>query len=135
MKKVEHLGIAVRNLNDASVLYARLFNTLPYKEETVDTELVRTLFFQIGDAKIELLEALNPESPIASFIDKRGEGLHHVAFEVDDINHEMSRLKAEGFRLLSEEPKPGADNKLVAFIHPKSAGGLLIEICQEIKKP
>jgi methylmalonyl-CoA/ethylmalonyl-CoA epimerase len=134
MKKVEHLGIAVKNLEKASLLYTRLFNALPYKEETVESEQVRTMFYQIGETKLELLESLSTDSPIAKFIDKKGEGLHHIAFEVDDINQEMARLKVEGFHLLSMEPKLGADNKLVAFIHPKSAGGLLIELCQEIKK-
>lgn len=133
MKKIEHLGIAVRDLESASLLYSKLLNTLPYKEEIVDSEKVITLFYQIGDAKIELLQGISPESPISRFIEKKGEGIHHIAFEVDDIHEEMERLKIEGFTLLNDTPKKGADNKLIAFLHPKSSGGVLIEICQEIR--
>jgi methylmalonyl-CoA/ethylmalonyl-CoA epimerase len=134
MRKIEHLGIAVKDLESSSVLYAKLLNTLPYKEELVESEQVSTLFFKTGDTKIELLQALDPSSAIAKFIEKRGEGLHHIAFEVDDIYLEMKRLKEEGFQLLSETPKHGADNKLIVFLHPKSSGGVLIELCQEIKQ-
>lgn len=133
MKKIEHLKIAVRDLESASLLYSKLLNTLPYKEEIVDSEKVITLFYQTGDAKIELLQGISPESPISRFIEKKGEGIHHIAFEVDDIHEEMERLKMEGFTFLNDTPKKGADNKLIAFLHPKSAGGVLIEICQEIR--
>ena len=133
MKKIEHLGIAVKDLDISSVLYAKLLNTLPYKEEIVESEQVNTLFFKTGDTKIELLQALDSSSAIAKFIEKRGEGIHHIAFEVDDIFAEMQRLKEEGFVLLSDTPKKGADNKLIVFLHPKSSGGVLVELCQEIK--
>lgn len=133
MKKIEHLGIAVRDLESASLLYAKLLNTLPYKEEVVESENVSTLFFKMGESKIELLQGLSADSPISKFIEKRGEGIHHVAFEVEDIHEEMERLQKEGFTLLNEVPKRGADNKLIAFLHPKTSGGVLIEICQEIK--
>ncbi len=131
MNKVEHIGIAVKNLIDAEKIYEKLLNTTAYKKEKVLSEGVSTTFFQTGDAKIELLEALNDDSPVAKFISKRGEGIHHIAFEVNDIRSEMTRLKEEGFVLLTDEPKNGADNKLVCFIHPKSANGVLIELCQE----
>ncbi len=131
MKKIEHLGIAVRDLEQSNDLYSKLLGKKPYKEESVESEGVKTSFFKIGASKIELLEASNPDSPIAKFIEKRGEGIHHIAFDVKDIQAEMERLKAEGFRLLNETPKRGADNKLVCFVHPKSAGGVLIELCQE----
>ena len=133
MKKVEHIGIAVKDNTSASSLFGLLLNSDPYKKEEVASEGVATTFYQVGESKIELLEALNEESPIAKFIEKRGEGIHHIAFEVDDIQQEMDRLKSEGFRLLNEKPKDGADNKLVCFIHPKSANGVLIELCQEKK--
>ena len=129
----EHIGIAVKNLKDSEELYSKLFNILPYKRETVASEFVNTSFFKINQTKIELLEATDPDSAIAKFIDKKGEGFHHIAFEVDDIVAEMARLKNEGFTLLSEVPKRGADNKLVCFLHPKSTNGILIELCQEIK--
>ena len=132
MLKIEHLGIAVKNLADAVPLFEQLLNTPCYKTEEVETEGVNTAFFATGDAKIELLEAINPESPIAKFITNNGDGIHHIAFEVDDIYVEMKRLKAEGFILLSDEPKRGADNKLVCFVHPKSAKGVLVELCQKI---
>lgn len=131
---LEHIGIAVKNLEMAEELYARLFNVKPYKRESVEAELVKTSFFKINQTKIELLEAMNPESVIAKFIEKKGEGFHHVAFEVDDLSAEMERLQNAGFTLLNETPKPGADNKLVCFLHPKSTNGILIELCQEIKK-
>ena len=131
MNKVEHIGIAVKDLKTAGNLYEKLLNTTIYKTEEVATESVKTAFLQIGPNKIELLEASSANSPIAKFIEQKGEGIHHIAFEVDDIVAEMARLKSEGFILLSDEPKPGADNKLVCFVHPKSAGGVLIELCQE----
>lgn len=134
MNKIEHLGIAVKNLVEANEMYSKLFNQEPYKLETVESEGVSTSFFKVGENKIELLEATNPESAIAKFIEKKGEGIHHVAFDVDDIYAEMERLRKEGFTILNEEPKKGADNKLVCFIHPKSANGVLIELCQEIRK-
>lgn len=132
MDKIEHIGIAVRDLEAAKSIYQALLNTPVYKTETVETEHVITAFLQAGPNKIELLTATDPESAIAKFIDKKGEGVHHIAFAVADIRAEMQRLKAEGFTLLSDEPKPGADNKLVCFVHPKSANGVLIELCQEI---
>lgn len=133
MKKIEHIGIAVKDLQDSNILFSKLLNTMPYKQETVESEGVTTSFFQTGPNKIELLEATNPDSPIAKFIEKKGEGIHHIAFEVDNIEEEIIRLKAEGFTVLNETPKKGADNKLVAFLHPKSSNGVLIELCQEIR--
>ena len=133
MKKIEHIGIAVKDLNSANDLYAKMLGIEPYKQEEVKREGVMTSFFQVGPNKIELLEATKEDSPIAKFIDKRGEGVHHIAFEVDDIKAEMKRLKEDGFKLLSEEPKRGADNKMVAFVHPKSANGVLVELCETIK--
>ena len=129
--KIEHLGIAIKNLETSDHLFAKLLGTQPYKQEAVEREGVKTSFFMIGESKIELLEATNPESPIAKFIDKKGEGIHHIAFAVDDIRAEVERLKAEGFIFISEEPKDGADNKLVVFLHPKSTNGVLVELCQE----
>ena len=131
MNKIEHLGIAVKDLANSNELFAKLLNTQPYKTERVESEGVNTSFFQVGETKIELLEATNPESPIAKFIEKRGEGIHHIAFDVTDIHAEVERLKAEGFTVLNETPKPGADNKLVVFLHPKSTNGVLVELCQE----
>ncbi|MCF0063912.1 methylmalonyl-CoA epimerase [Dyadobacter chenwenxiniae] len=133
MKNVEHIGIAVKELEEAEKLFSNLFNSRPYKRETVASEGVLTSFFQVNQTKIELLQSTDPDGVIARFIEKKGEGFHHVAFEVDDIVAEMARLKKEGFTLLSETPKPGADNKLVCFLHPKSTNGMLIELCQEIK--
>ena len=130
MKKLEHIGIAVNNLEVAGNLYEKLLNTTIYKVEEVASEGVKTAFLQTGPNKIELLEALNDDSPIAKFIAKKGDGIHHIAFEVDDIRAEMARLKSEGFVLLSDEPKLGADNKWVCFVHPKSAGGVLVELVQ-----
>jgi methylmalonyl-CoA/ethylmalonyl-CoA epimerase len=130
---VEHIGVAVKDLAQAEELYRKLFNIGPYKRETVDSELVCTSFFQINKTKIELLAATDPDSVIAKFIDKKGEGFHHIAYEVDDIVSEMSRLENEGFVLLNDIPKKGADNKLVCFLHPKTTNGLLIELCQEIR--
>ncbi|MBI2269482.1 MAG: methylmalonyl-CoA epimerase [Bacteroidetes bacterium] len=131
--RVEHIGIAVKSINDSNELFRKLLGDPHYKVEQVDSEKVSTSFFKIGDNKIELLEATAPDSPIAKFIEKRGEGIHHIALEVDDIYKEMKRLQTEGFTLLSAEPQKGADNKLVCFLHPKSTNGVLIELCQEIK--
>ena len=131
MDKIEHIGIAVKNLKESNTLFASLLGKPHYKEEEVKSEGVKTSFFDVGPNKIELLEATNPESPIAKFITKKGEGIHHIAFAVTDIKAEISRLKAEGFTVLNEEPKLGADNKLVAFLHPKTTNGVLIELCQE----
>jgi len=132
MNKIEHIGIAVRDMAAATDIYERLLNTKVYKTESVASEYVNTVFMQTGPNKIELLEATSPDSPIAKFIEKRGEGIHHIAFDVTDIHAEMARLKAEGFTLLNEEPKRGADNKLVCFVHPKGVNGVLVELCQEI---
>ena len=132
MLKIEHLGIAVKNLENSNLVFSKLLNVSPYKNEMVESESVNTSFFLLGDSKIELLEATNEESPIAKFLEKKGEGLHHIAFEVDDIESEMKRLELEGFVLLNNQPKKGADNKLVCFLHPKSTNGVLIELCQEI---
>ena len=130
MNKIEHIGIAVADLKIAGSLYEKLLNTNIYKVEEVASENVKTAFLQSGPNKIELLEASSDDSPIAKFIAKKGEGIHHIAFEVDDIKAEMERLKNEGFILLNNEPKRGADNKLVCFVHPKSAAGVLVELCQ-----
>ena len=131
IKKIEHLGIAVKNLDEAIPLYEKLLQTTCYKTESVSSEGVNTAFFQIGEAKIELLEASNQNSPIAKFLAKRGEGFHHVAFEVDDIEEELARLQKLDFILLHLSPKEGADNKRIAFLHPKSTMGMLIELCQD----
>ncbi|WP_295797081.1 methylmalonyl-CoA epimerase [Mucilaginibacter sp.] len=133
MNKIEHIGIAVSNLQTAGEIYQKLLNTTVYKTEEVLSEGVKTAFLMNGPNKIELLEATNPDSPIAKFIAKKGEGIHHIAFDVSDIRAEMARLKTEGFVLLNDEPKLGADNKLVCFVHPKSANGVLVELCQEVK--
>ena len=132
MLKIEHIGIAVKNMADSNELFRKLLGEAHYKVETVESEKVATSFFRIGESKIELLEASDPESPIAKFIEKRGEGIHHIAFEVADIRAEIERLEAEGFIPLNRDPKRGADNKLVAFFHPKSSNGVLIELCQSI---
>lgn len=129
--KIEHLGIAVKDLQAAEALYFRLLGVQSYKQEVVESEHVITSFFQTGESKIELLQATDPSSAIAKFIDKRGEGLHHVAFDVEDIHAEMARLKAAGFTLLNDPPKVGADNKLICFVHPRDTQGVLIELCQE----
>lgn len=131
MNKIDHIGIAVKNLEEANKIYAALLGTEHYKIEEVASEYVKTSFFKVGESKIELLEASSSESSIAKFIEKRGEGIHHIAFYVDDISKELKRLKEEGFVVLNETPKKGADNKLVAFLHPKSANGVLVELCQE----
>ncbi len=135
MNNVEHIGIAVQNLEAANALFSKLLNLEPYKQEVVESEGVTTSFFQKGETKIELLAATRPDSPIAKYLEKRGEGIHHLAFEVTDIRAEIARLKAEGFTPLSEEPKRGADNKLVAFLHPKGTGGVLVELCQSENSP
>ncbi|MEY4292972.1 MAG: methylmalonyl-CoA epimerase [Bacteroidota bacterium] len=131
--KIEHIGIAVADMEQAVKTYEQLLQTPCYKKEQVASEGVETAFFQLADSKIELLEAMNEDSPIAKFILKKGEGIHHIAFEVEDIEAEMKRLSALGFQVLNEQPKRGADNKLVCFLHPKSAHGVLVELCQEIK--
>lgn len=132
MNKIEHIGIAIKDMAASVSLYEKLLNTTVYKTEIVESEQVKTAFLQSGLNKIELLEALSDDSAIAKFLEKKGEGVHHIAFEVDDIVAEMARLKSEGFVLLSDEPKPGADNKLVCFVHPKSAGGVLVELVQSV---
>jgi|SRR5690554_661379 len=134
MNKIEHIGIAVKNLEESNELFSKLFGKSHYKIEEVASEGVNTSFFQVGENKIELLEATKPDSPIAKFIEKKGEGIHHIAFDVSDIEAEITRLKKEGFVVLNETPKKGADNKLVVFLHPKSTNGVLIELCQEIKE-
>lgn len=133
MIRVEHIGIAVKDLETSIPLFEKLLNTSCYKTELVETEGVNTAFFRQGETKLELLEATKESSPITTFIGKKGEGMHHIAFEVDDIEAEMKRLAGEGFTLLSEQPKTGADNKLVCFLHPKGTNGVLIELCQERK--
>lgn len=133
MKKIEHIGIAVKDLEQSKELFAKLFGKPAYKQETVESEGVTTSFFEVGPNKIELLVATNPESPIAKFIEKKGEGIHHIAFEVTDIVSEVARLQNEGFVVLNETPKKGADQKIIVFLHPKSTNGVLIELCQEIK--
>lgn len=132
IKHVEHIGIAVKDLADANGLYNRLLGGDPYKEEIVEREGVITSFYQVGETKVELLQAIRDDSPIARFIQKRGEGIHHIAFEVADIRAEMDRLKAEGFELLREEPVSGADNKLICFLHPRNTKGVLVELCQSV---
>lgn len=133
MHKVEHIGIAVASLSVSIPLFERLLNTSCYKTEDVESEKVRTAFFKKGETKIELVESMKNDGVIARHIEKKGEGLHHLAFEVEDIEQEMLRLKEEGFELLNDSPRPGADNKLVCFLHPRSSNGVLIELCQEIK--
>ena len=132
MRKIEHIGIAVNNLEESCTLFEKLLGTPSYKTEEVPSEGVRTAFFQSGPNKIELLESTGAGSPIARFLEKRGEGVHHIAFEVADLKAEILRLQNEGFTLINETPKPGADQKMVVFLHPKSTGGVLIELCQDI---
>jgi len=132
MNKIEHIGIAVKDLEESNKLFEALLGESHYKIESVESEGVRTSFFKSGPNKIELLEATNPDSPIAKFLEKKGEGIHHIAFAVDDIKSEIERLKEEGFTILNPVPKRGADNKWVAFLHPKTTNGVLIELCQEI---
>jgi methylmalonyl-CoA/ethylmalonyl-CoA epimerase len=133
MLKTEHIGIAVKDLSISIPLFEKLLNSPCYKTELVETEKVNTAFFQQGETKIELLESTDPDGVIAKFVERKGEGLHHIAFDVADIRAEMKRLQAEGFILLNEEPKPGADNKLVCFLHPKGTNGVLVELCQDKK--
>ena len=132
MLKVEHIGIAVKTFETAIPLYEKLLNTICYKTEVVESEKVNTAFFRQGETKIELLESIEPDGVIARFIEKKGEGIHHIAFEVEDIEVEMKRLRGEGFVLLNENPKKGADNKWVCFLHPKGTNGVLVELCQAI---
>lgn len=134
MRKIEHLGIAVRDIAGSNALFEKLLGKSNYKMETVEREGVQTSFFMLGETKIELLEATNPDSAIAKFIEKRGEGIHHIAFAVDDIYAEMERMEKEGFELLHKEPVSGADNKLICFLHPKSTNGVLVELCMERMK-
>ncbi|WP_025664583.1 MULTISPECIES: methylmalonyl-CoA epimerase [Aquimarina] len=131
MNKIEHLGIAVKDIEQANTLYEKLLGVAPYKQEAVESEAVITSFFKVGDSKIELLASTREDGPIGKFIAKKGEGIHHIAFDVDNIELELDRLEKEGFQLINKVPKPGADNKLVAFLHPKSTNGVLIELCQE----
>jgi methylmalonyl-CoA/ethylmalonyl-CoA epimerase len=131
INKIEHLGIAVKDIEQANTLYEKLLGVAPYKQEAVESEAVITSFFKVGDSKIELLASTRENGPIGKFISKKGEGIHHIAFDVDDIELELGRLEKEGFQLINKIPKPGADNKLVAFLHPKSTNGVLIELCQE----
>jgi methylmalonyl-CoA/ethylmalonyl-CoA epimerase len=133
MNKIEHIGIAVKDLAASNLLFEKLLGAAHYKVEEVASEGVKTSFFKVGPNKIELLEASSADSPIAKFIEKKGEGIHHIAFEVTDIVAEIARLKGEGFLVLNETPKRGADNKLVAFLHPRSSNGVLVELCQEMK--
>jgi methylmalonyl-CoA/ethylmalonyl-CoA epimerase len=132
MKKIEHIGIAVKDLNASNKLYKKLLGSAHYKIEDVTSEGVKTSFFKVGESKIELLQATTTDSPIAKFIEKRGEGVHHLAFEVDDIEAEIERLKNDGFEMIHHNPKQGADNKKIVFLHPKSSGGVLVELCQNI---
>nr|WP_294870878.1 methylmalonyl-CoA epimerase [uncultured Pedobacter sp.] len=133
MKKIEHIGIAVKDLDVSCDLYEKLLGTSCYKKEEVASESVNTAFFKTGESKIELLAATSENSPIAKFLERKGEGIHHIAFEVDNIELEMERLKLEGFVLLNEQPKQGADNKLICFVHPKGTNGVLVELCQEVQ--
>ncbi|WP_431108029.1 methylmalonyl-CoA epimerase [Winogradskyella poriferorum] len=134
MKKIEHIGIAVKDIDASNNLFASLFGKEHYKIEDVESEGVKTSFFECGPNKIELLQATNENSPIAKFIEKKGEGIHHIAFAVEDIESEITRLTDEGFKMIHEKPKKGADNKLIAFLHPKSTNGVLIELCQDIRE-
>jgi methylmalonyl-CoA/ethylmalonyl-CoA epimerase len=133
INKIEHIGIAVKNIEEANIIYKKLLGVPPYKSEHVESETVLTSFFKVGDSKIELLEGKSDDNAITKFIEKKGEGMHHIAFDVDDIETEMKSLKEQGFVLLSNTPKKGADNKLICFVHPKSTSGVLIELCQEIR--
>jgi methylmalonyl-CoA/ethylmalonyl-CoA epimerase len=133
MDKIEHIGRAVKNMEESNRLFSKLLGKEPYKIEEVASEGVRTSFFDVGGVKIELLEATNADSPIAKFIEKKGEGVHHLAFAVDDINKSIAAKVEEGFRVINDNPKSGADNKIIAFLHPKSTNGVLVELCQEKK--
>jgi methylmalonyl-CoA/ethylmalonyl-CoA epimerase len=134
MRKIEHIGIAVKNLNESNALFKKLLGVTHYKIEDVESEGVRTSFFKIGDLKIELLEATRPDSPIAKFIEKKGEGIHHIAFDTEDVESKINSLSSDGFQLINDAPKDGADNKQIAFLHPKSTNGVLIEVCSDKKK-
>jgi methylmalonyl-CoA/ethylmalonyl-CoA epimerase len=131
IKNLEHIGIAVKNLDESEALFSKLLGIMPYKRETVDSEGVVTSFFSLGSVKIELLAATNPDSPIAKFIEKRGEGIHHLAFETENADAELETKKQQGFELINTAPKDGADNKRIAFLHPKTTGGVLVELCEE----
>ena len=131
MQKIEHIGIAVKSLSDSIPAFEKLLNSQCYKTEVVDSEKVNTAFFEVGDSKIELLESTDPNGVIAKYIEKKGEGVHHIAFEVEDLELEMERLQSSGFQLLNPKPKAGADNKMVCFLHPKNTNGVLIELCSE----
>jgi methylmalonyl-CoA/ethylmalonyl-CoA epimerase len=133
IRKIEHLGIAVQDIQASNALFEKLLNTAPYKMEVVEREGVMTSFFRVGESKVELLQATHPDSPIAKYLEKNKQGIHHIALDVDDIYAEMTRLEKEGFVLLSNEPKPGADGKIIVFLHPKSTNGVLIELCQDTK--
>ncbi|MGM0944285.1 MAG: methylmalonyl-CoA epimerase [Bacteroidota bacterium] len=133
MKKIEHIGIAVADLEESNVLFTKLLGKAHFKTETVEGEAVETSFFQVGETKVELLQATKPESAIAKYLEKKKPGVHHIAFDVEDIHAEVTRLKGEGFEILNETPKEGADNKLVVFLHPRSTNGVLVELCQERK--
>ena len=133
MQKIEHIGIAVKSLSESIPLFEKLLNSQCYKTEIVESEMVKTAFFRVGDTKIELLESTVQEGVIAKYIEKRGEGVHHLAFDVEDIESEIKRLQSEGFQLINAQPKPGADNKMVCFLHPKNTNGVLIELCMERK--
>lgn len=133
LNKIEHLGIAVKSIEESAKMYEKLLGKPSYKTEKVESEGVSTMFFEIGESKIELLEATKSDSPIAKFIEKNGEGIHHIAYDVSDIEKELERLKNEGFKLIHQTPKDGADNKRIAFLHPKSTGGVLVELCEEKK--
>ena len=132
MKKIEHIGIAVKDIEASNLLFEALFDEAHYKIEDVESEGVKTSFFEVGPNKIELLQATNDDSPIAKFIEKKGEGIHHIAFAVDDIHKEIERLVSKGFRMIHDIPKKGADNKIIAFLHPKASNGVLVELCQDI---
>lgn len=134
INKIEHIGIAVKNLEESNLLFEKLFGKEHYKIEKVESEGVSTSFFKLGATKIELLEATKEDSPIAKFIEKKGEGIHHIAYDVDDIKEETKRLEKKGFQILNKTPKDGADNKLIVFLHPKSTNGVLVELCQEKNK-
>ena len=133
MRKIEHIGIAVKDIKASNKIFAKIFGKENYKSEIIESESVVTSFFQVGDSKIELVEAINQDSPIANYLIKNREGMHHIAFDVVDINAEMKRLQSQGIRILNDKPKQGADNKLICFLHPKDTNGVLIELCQEIK--
>lgn len=135
IRKIEHLGIAVNSIRESNDLISKLLNTTPYKEEGVESENVLTSFFKLGETKVELLEASSPESSIAKFIEKRGEGIHHIALDVVGIEDELKRLKDLGFQLIHEKPKAGADGKKIAFLHPKSTNGILVELCEDMEAP